>query len=145
MRPDRIIVGEVRSIEAMDMLQAMNVGCEGVMCTLHANSAREGLLRLETLVLSSGIDMPLRAVRSTIALAIDIVVVVSRLADGSRRVIQVTELTGLELENITLSDIFLMDARQASAGLRPTGAIPRFYDVLRRRGEEPPLEFFRQE
>ena len=148
MRPDRIIVGEVRSVEALDMLQAMNVGHEGVMCTLHANSAREGLQRLETLVLSSGLDLPLRAVRSTIGLAIDLMVVMSRLADGSRRVTQVTEVTGMELDNITLSDLFLMDARKTAGGmgfaLRPTGSMPRFYDRLRQQGEETPLEFFQE-
>jgi pilus assembly protein CpaF len=148
MRPDRIIVGEVRGGEAMDMLQAMNVGHEGVMCTLHANSAREGLQRLETLVLSSGSELPLRAARSTIALAIDLVVVMSRLADGSRRVTQVTELTGMELDNITLSDLFLIDARKTAGGmgftLRPTGVMPRFYDRLRQQGEETPLEFFQE-
>ena len=148
MRPDRILVGEVRSVEAWDMLQAMNVGHEGVMCTLHANSAREGLQRLETLVLSAGLELPLRAVRSTITLAIDMVVIMARLADGSRRVTQVTELTGLEIDNITLSDLFLMDARKGPEGmgftLRPTGAMPRFYDGLRRQGEETPLEFFQE-
>ncbi len=148
MRPDRIIVGEVRSVEALDMLQVMNVGHDGVMCTLHANSAREGLQRLETLVMSSGLELPLRAVRSTIVLAIDLVVIMSRLADGSRRVIQVTEVTGMELENITLSDLFLMDARKTAGGmglaLRPTGSMPRFYDQLRKQGLETPLEFFHE-
>jgi pilus assembly protein CpaF len=148
MRPDRIIVGEVRSVEASDMLQAMNVGHEGVMCTLHANSAREGLQRLETLVLSSGLELPLRAVRSTIVLAIDLLVVMSRLGDGSRRVTQVAEVTGMELDNITLSDLFLLDARKTAGGmgfnLRPTGSMPRFYDQLRKQGEETPLEFFQE-
>jgi len=148
MRPDRIIVGEVRGVEAADMLQAMNVGHEGVMCTLHANSTREGLQRLECLVLSSGIDMPLRAVRSTIVLAIDLVVILARLADGTRRVTQVTEITGMEVDNITLSDLFLMDARKTAGGmgftLRPTGAMPRFYDQLRKQGMETPLEFFQE-
>jgi pilus assembly protein CpaF len=148
MRPDRIIVGEVRGVEAMDMLQAMNVGHEGVMCTLHANSAREGLQRLETLVLSSGLELPLHAVRSTIVLAIDLVVIMARLADGTRRVTQVTEITGMELDNITLSDLFLIDARKTADGmgftLRPTGAMPRFYDQLRKQGEDAPLEFFQE-
>jgi pilus assembly protein CpaF len=148
MRPDRIIVGEVRGAEAMDMLQAMNVGHEGVMCTLHANSAREGLQRLEALVLSSGVELPLHAVRSTITLAIDLVVIMSRLADGTRRVTQVTEITGMELDNITLSDLFLIDARKTADGmgftLRPTGSMPRFYDQLRKQGEDPPLEFFQE-
>jgi pilus assembly protein CpaF len=126
----------------------MNLGHEGVMCTLHANSAREGLQRLETLVLSAGLDLPLHAVRSTIVLAIDLVVIMARLADGSRRVTQVTEVTGMELDNITLSDLFLMDARKTPGGmgfaLRPTGAMPRFYDLLRKQGEETPLEFFQE-
>ena len=148
MRPDRIIVGEVRGVEAMDMLQAMNVGHEGVMCTLHANSAREGLQRLETLVMSSGIELPLHAVRSTIVLAIDLVVIMARLADGTRRVTQVTEITGMEMDNITLSDLFLMDARKSGGAmgfqLRPTGSMPRFYDQLRKQGEDAPLEFFQE-
>ena len=148
MRPDRIIVGEVRSAEALDMLQAMNVGHDGVMCTLHANSTREGLQRLETLVLSAGLDLPLRAVRSTIVLAIDLVVIMARMADGSRRVTQVTEITGMELDNITLSDLFLVDSRKTPGGmgftLRPTGAMPRFYDELRKQGEDTPLEFFQE-
>lgn len=146
MRPDRIIVGECRSVEAADMLQAMNVGHDGVLCTMHANSAREGLQRLETLVMSAGVDLPLRAVRSTITLAVDLVVFMARLADGSRRVAQVTEVTGLEVENITLADLFLLDSRKAAGGqvftLKPTGALPRFYDQLRKQGIEPPLEFF---
>ncbi|HAM35500.1 MAG TPA: hypothetical protein DEB40_04435 [Elusimicrobia bacterium] len=148
MRPDRILVGEVRGVEAADMLQAMNVGHEGVMCTLHANSSREALHRLEALVLSSGLDLPMRAVRSHIAMAIDLVVLLSRLADGSRRVTQVTEVTGMELETVTLSDIFLAEPRRAPGdapfSLRPTGAVPRFYDELRRHGEQPPLDFFRE-
>ncbi|MDD5656252.1 MAG: ATPase, T2SS/T4P/T4SS family [Elusimicrobia bacterium] len=146
MRPDRIIVGEVRGVEAFDMLQAMNVGHDGVMCTLHANSAREGLQRLETLVLSRGLDLPLRAARSNISMAVDLVVSMSRLADGSRRVIQVTELTGMETDTITLSDLFLAESRKTARGmgfaLRPTGAMPRFYDQLRRQGLKTPVEFF---
>jgi pilus assembly protein CpaF len=118
------------------------------MCTLHANSTREGLQRLETLVLSAGFELPLRAVRSTIALAIDLVVTMSRLSDGSRRVTQVSELTGMELDNVTLSDLFLIDARKTAGGmgftLRPTGAVPRFYDELRKQGEETPLDFFQE-
>jgi pilus assembly protein CpaF len=149
MRPDRIIVGECRSVEAADMLQAMNVGHEGVLCTMHANSAREGLQRLETLVMSAGVDLPLRAVRSTITLAIDLVVFMARLADGTRRVAQVTEVTGLEVENITLADLFLLDSRKGAGGqvfaLKPTGALPRFYDQLRKQGMEPPLDFFQAE
>ncbi|MFA6004241.1 MAG: ATPase, T2SS/T4P/T4SS family [Elusimicrobiota bacterium] len=147
MRPDRIIVGEVRGSEAVDMLQAMNVGHDGVMGTLHANSAREGLQRLEALVMSAGLDMPLRAVRSSIAMAIDLVVVMSRLADGTRRVCQVTEITGLEVEHFTLADLFILESRKSAADmacrLRPTGVLPRFYDQLRTQGLDTPLEFFK--
>jgi pilus assembly protein CpaF len=94
------------------------------------------------------LELPLRAVRSTIVLAIDLIVVMSRLADGSRRVTQVAEVTGMELDNITLSDLYLIDARKTAGGmgftLRPTGSMPRFYDQLRKQGEETPLEFFQE-
>jgi pilus assembly protein CpaF len=103
--------------------------------------------RLETLVLQAGVDMPLKAVRSNIATAIDFIVFLARLADGSRRVVQVAEVTGMELDIISLSDLFLLDVRKNGAGLattlRPTGAVPRFYDRLRKQGVEPPMEFFR--
>ena len=149
MRPDRIIVGEVRGAEAFDLLQAMNIGQEGVLSTLHASSCREALLRLETLVLTAALDMPLRAVRSNIATAVDIIVFMSRLADGSRRVVQVAELTGMEVETITMADLFKTESRKSPGGvqfqLRPTGAMPRFYDLLRQQGFEPPLDFFRQD
>ena len=146
MRPDRIIVGEVRGPEALDMLQAMNVGQEGVMATLHANSCREALQRLETLILMAGSDMPLKAVRGSVAQAVDVIVFMARLADGSRRVVQVSEVTGLEAENILMSDLFQTDSRKSAQGmafeLRPTGNIPRFFDQLRQQGFEPPLELF---
>jgi pilus assembly protein CpaF len=147
MRPDRIVVGEVRGPEALDMLQAMNVGQEGVMGTLHASSCREALQRLETLVLMAGLDMPLKAVRGNVALAIDVIVFLARLSDGSRRVLQVAEVTGLEVENILLNDLFKMESRKSDAALaytlRATGSIPRFYDQLRQQGFEPPLDLFR--
>lgn len=147
MRPDRVIIGETRGPEAADMLSAMNVGQDGMLTTLHANSAREALQRLETLVLQAGVDMPLKAVRSNIATAIDFIVFLARLADGSRRVVQVSEVTGMELDIISLSDLFLLDVRKSGAGLattlRPTGAVPRFYDRLRKQGVEPPMDFFK--
>lgn len=143
MRPDRIVVGETRGPEAADMLQAMNVGCEGMLTTLHANSAREAVTRLETLVLQAGIDMPLKAVRSNIATAVDFIVFLARLGDGSRKVMQVAEITGMELDMISMSDLFSMDVRKGGAVLKPTGRIPRFYDRMRERGVEPPMDFFR--
>jgi len=146
MRPDRILVGECRGPEAFDFLQAMSVGHDGALCTLHAGSCREALLRLETLILSAGLDIPLRATRANIAGALDLIVVAARLGDGSRRVVQIAELTGMELETISLSPLFEADPRALRGGdfsLRPTGAVPRFYEDLRRRGAAPPLEFFR--
>jgi pilus assembly protein CpaF len=147
MRPDRVIVGETRGPEAADMLQAMNVGHDGIMTTLHANSARESLARLETLVLQAGWDMPLRAVRQNIVSALDFIVFLARLGDGSRRVMQVCEVTGLEVETVSMADIFTLELRRGPGGLdgklKGTGAMPRFYDRLRRQGIEPPISFFR--
>lgn len=147
MRPDRVIIGETRGPEAADMLSAMNVGQDGMLTTLHANSAREALQRLETLVLQAGTDMPLKAVRSSMTTALDFIVFLARLADGSRRVVSVSEVTGLEVETISLSDLFLLDIRKSPAGLaatlNATGAVPRFYDRLRKQGVEPSMEFFR--
>jgi len=143
MRPDRIVVGETRGPEAADMLQAMNVGSEGMLTTLHANSAREAVTRLETLVLQAGIDMPLKAIRSNIATAVDFIVFLARMGDGSRKIMQVAELTGMELDMISMSDLFLMDGPHGGAALKPSGRIPRFYDLLRERGVEPPMDFFR--
>jgi pilus assembly protein CpaF len=148
MRPDRVIIGETRGPEAADMLSAMNVGQDGMLTTLHANSAREALQRLETLVLQAGVDMPLKAVRGNIAAAIDFIVFLARLADGTRRVTQVAEITGMEVDTISLSDLYVLDLRKSpdglSAVLRPTGAVPRLYDRLRKQGEEPPMDFFRK-
>lgn len=143
MRPDRIIVGETRGPEAADMLQAMNVGCDGMLTTLHANSAREALTRLETLVLQAGIDMPLKAIRSNIVTAVDFIVFLARLGDGSRKVMQVAELTGMEIDTISMSDLFSLDVRKGGSVLRPSGSVPRFYDRLRKQGIEPPMDFFR--
>ncbi|MDX6768718.1 MAG: ATPase, T2SS/T4P/T4SS family [Elusimicrobiota bacterium] len=147
MRPDRVIIGETRGPEAADMLAAMNVGQDGMLTTLHASSAREALQRLETLVLQAGSDMPLKAVRSNIVTAIDFVVFLARLSDGTRRVVQVSEVTGLEVDTISLSDLFVLDLRKSPSGLsatlRATGAVPRFYDRLRKQGIEPPMDFFK--
>ncbi len=149
MRPDRIVVGETRGPEAADMLQAMNVGQDGLMTTLHANSAREAVARLETLVLQAGIDMPLKAIRQNIVTAVDFIVFLARLADGSRRVVQIAEITGIESEVVSMADLFTLELRRGQAGmqgrLRAAGTVPRFYDRLRRQGVEPPLEYFRND
>ena len=109
MRPDRIVIGEVRGGESLDMLQAMNTGHEGSISTVHANSPRDALARLETLVLMAGMDLPLRAIREQIASAIDVIVQISRLRDGTRRVVSITEVQGMEGEIITLQDAFAFD------------------------------------
>ncbi|MCC5965816.1 MAG: CpaF family protein [Natronohydrobacter sp.] len=119
MRPDRIIVGETRGEEVIDMLQAMNTGHDGSMTTIHANSARDGVSRLENMVAMAGIDMPLRAVRSQIGSAVNLIVQASRLQDGSRRMVSITEITGMEGEIITMQEIF----RFERTGLEPDGTI----------------------
>ncbi len=149
MRPDRIIVGEVRGGEALDMLQAMNTGHEGSLTTLHANSPRDALARLETMVLMAGLDLPLRAVREQIASAVQLVVHISRLSDGSRRVTQISEVTGMEGDVIQLSDIFLFDwdagldhERHFLGTIQPTGLRPTFSKHLEHVGVELPANLF---
>jgi len=145
MRPDRIIVGEVRGAETLDMLQAMNTGHEGSLTTIHANSPRDALSRLETLVLTAGVDLPLRAIREQISSAFDLLVQISRLVDGSRRITHVTEVLRMESDVITLQDIFTTkapDEGSSSAGggnrlLTPllcTGLKPQFLDKLAANG-----------
>ena len=119
MRPDRIIVGETRGEEVIDMLQAMNTGHDGSMTTIHANSARDGVSRLENMVAMAGIEMPLKAVRSQIASAVNLIVQASRLQDGSRRMVSITEITGMEGEVISMQEIF----RYERLGLAPDGKI----------------------
>ncbi|PJF46074.1 MAG: type II secretion system protein E, partial [Candidatus Thermofonsia Clade 3 bacterium] len=106
MRPDRIVVGEVRGGEALDMLQAMNTGHEGSMTTVHSNSARDTLRRVETMVLMAGMDLPLRAIREQIASAFDLIVHLGRLSDGSRKIVQIAEVQGMERDTIVMQDIF---------------------------------------
>jgi pilus assembly protein CpaF len=136
MRPDRIIVGEVRSEEALDMLQAMNTGHDGSLTTVHANSARDALYRLDTMVAMANLSIPERAVRQQIASAINLVVQVSRLPDGSRRVTGITELTGMEGDVITMQDIFLFERQglgpegRVKGRFRATGIRPRCSDKL---------------
>ena len=141
MRPDRIVVGECRSGEALDMLQAMNTGHDGSLTTVHANTPRDTLARLETLVLMSGFDLPVRAIREQMASAIDLIVQVSRLRDGSRRITHITEVQGMEGEIITLQDVFLFDFAAGvdengkyRGQLRATGVRPKFVEKLADQG-----------
>jgi len=136
MRPDRLIVGEVRGGEALDMLQALNTGHAGAMTTIHANSARDALSRLETLVLMAGLDLPVRAVRQQIRGAISLVVHVGRLADGSRRVLSIAEVTGIDDQTIGLQEIFVSEAAGGSGAGRtrlvPTNIRPQIMDKIYR-------------
>lgn len=148
MRPDRIVVGEVRGGEALDMLQAMNTGHDGSLTTGHANSPRDMLSRIETMVLMAGMDLPVRAIREQIAAALDLVIQTARLKDGSRRVTHITEVQGLEGDVIVLQDIFRfvqqgVDANKRIIGeFRPTGIRPKFYDRLLASGITLPAGLF---
>jgi pilus assembly protein CpaF len=147
MRPDRIIVGEVRGGEALDMLQAMNTGHDGSLTTLHANTARDALRRLETMVLMAGMDLPLRAVREQVSSALDCIVHLERLADGSRKVIQVSEVQGMEGDVIVMQDVFQFAHTGFKEGrivgrLQPTGIRPKFADKIKEAGILLPAELF---
>jgi pilus assembly protein CpaF len=155
MRPDRIIVGEVRGPETLDMLQAMNTGHEGSLTTIHANSPRDALARLETLVMTAGVELPHRAIREQIASAFDLLVQIQRLVDGSRRITHVTEVLTMESDVITLQDLFLArppaedaDAARAARLLGPltsTGLKPHFLEKLAGNNVILPPNFFQQE
>ena len=149
MRPDRIVVGEVRDGAALDMLQAMNTGHDGSITTVHANTPRDSLSRLETMVLMAGVDLPVRAIRDQVAGAIDLIVQQARLKDGTRRVVAITEVAGMEGDVITLQDLFTFDysaGRDANGRflgtLRPTGLRPKFSQHLSDLGVELPLAAF---
>ena len=148
MRPDRIIVGEVRGAEALDMLQAMNTGHEGSMSTLHANSPRDALSRLETMVLMAGLDIPVSAVREYISSAVSVIVQLSRLSDGTRRITQVTEVVGMEGEIITMQDVFRFvkrgvdDQGKVIGGIVATGIRPKFAEKLAEAGLPLAAELF---
>jgi pilus assembly protein CpaF len=136
MRPDRIIVGEVRGAEALDMLQAMNTGHEGSLSTLHANTPRDALSRLETMISMASLDLPEKAMRQQIASAIQIVIQVTRLSDGTRKVSQISEIAGMEGDVITMQDIFLfermgMDGDKVLGRFRASGIRPRCSDRLK--------------
>lgn len=146
MRPDRIVVGEVRGAEALDMLQAMNTGHDGSLSTLHANTPRDALARLETMVMMSGYDLPLRAIREQIASALDLIIQIERMSDGTRRVVAVTEVQRMESDVITLQDLYTFKVDSIShtnhivGSLKPTGLRPGFLDKFEHRGVELPAE-----
>ena len=147
MRPDRIIVGECRSGEALDMLQAMNTGHDGSMSTGHANSPRDMLSRLETMVLMAGIDLPVRAIREQIASAVDVIVHQSRLKDGSRRITNITEVQGMEGDVIVMQDVFVFEQTGVVEGkiqglLKPTGIRPKFVEKFEVQGIHLPQGLF---
>ena len=148
MRPDRIIVGEVRGPEALDMLQAMNTGHDGSLTTVHANTARDALARVENMVSMTGISFPTRVIRTQIAAAIDVVLQVERHEDGKRRLVSIQEIVGMEGDIITMSELFRFERRGIDENgnvigeFRATGVVPRFRETLERRGIACPLELF---
>jgi pilus assembly protein CpaF len=148
MRPDRIVVGEVRGAEALDMLQAMNTGHDGSITTIHANSARDALMRIETMVAMTGLDLPQRAVRTQIASAINVVIQLSRLSDGTRRLVSLQEITGMEGEVVTMQEIFTFarlgvdEDGKVIGELVPTGLRPQFAEKLRLAGIDLPADLF---
>jgi pilus assembly protein CpaF len=148
MRPDRIIVGEVRGEEALDMLQAMNTGHDGSLTTVHSNSPRDALSRLETMVAMSNLNIPTVAIRRQIASALDLVVQVSRLSDGTRRVTNVSEITGMEKDIVTMQDIFVFQKRgiresgEVLGDFAATGIRPKFSERLLVTGIQLPSSMF---
>jgi pilus assembly protein CpaF len=150
MRPDRIIVGEARGGEALDMLQAMNTGHDGSLTTIHSNSPRDTLRRVETMVMMAGMDLPLKAIREQIASAIDLVVHMERLRDGTRKVVQVSEVQGMEGDNIVMQDIFLFQQTGLRSGrvmgaIEPTGLRPKFADKFAMNNIELPPDIFQED
>lgn len=147
MRPDRIIVGEVRGGEALDMLQAMNTGHDGSMSTVHSNSPRDTLRRIETMVLMAGMDLPLRAIREQVASSIDMIVHTSRMKDGTRKIVKVSEVQGLDGETIVMQDLFVFHQEGIEDGkvigeMRPTGLPPRFAEKFIENGIQLPEDIF---
>ena len=151
MRPDRIVIGECRGGEALDMLQAMNTGHDGSLTTLHANTPRDALARLETMVLMAGMDLPVKAIREQVASAVHLIVQQTRFADGTRRVAAISEVSGMEMDIITMQDIFTFkqegfDAEGKVVGkFIATGFVPKFYDELQRRGIPVNMDIFRED
>jgi pilus assembly protein CpaF len=150
MRPERIIVGEVRGAEALDMLQAMNTGHDGSLSTVHANAPRDALARIETMVLMAGYDLPVRAIRQQVASALDLLIHLERLEDGSRRVTSIVEVQRMESDTITLQELFRFKVEQVTpdrlviGNLAATGLRPTFLTKFERRGVALPLSLFRE-
>src|SRR5207237_773510 len=148
MRPERIVIGECRGGEAMDMLQAMNTGHDGSLTTLHANTPRDAISRMETMAMMAGMDMPLRVIREQVASGIDLIVQQSRLEDGQRKVTYITEVQGMEGDAVVLQDIFMLDIKgktpdgKIMAELKPTGTRPRFTPRLEAHGFKLPPHIF---
>jgi pilus assembly protein CpaF len=148
MRPDRIIVGEVRGAESLDMLQAMNTGHDGSLTTVHANAPRDALARIETMVLMAGYDLPVRAIRQQVASALDLIIHLERLEDGTRRVTAITEVQRMESDVITLQDLFefrierVTPERVVIGELVPTGLRPTFLYKFEKRGITLPVDLF---
>ena len=151
MRPDRIVVGEARGGEALDMLQAMNTGHDGSLSTVHANSARDALARLETMVLMAGMDLPMRAIREQVAAAVDLIIQIQRYSDGTRKLLRIAEVVGMEGDTITMQDIFvfkhsgLNEKGYVTGKFLATGIVPNFIDKLRLAGENIPMKIFESE
>lgn len=149
MRPDRIVIGEVRGTEALDMLTAMNTGHDGSLTTIHANTPRDALGRVENMVSMTGATFPIKALRQQIASAIDVVIQLERQEDGKRRLVSVQEINGMEGEIITMTEIFTFERRgigehgEVLGEYRPTGMVPAFRDVLAKRGIDLPINLFR--
>jgi pilus assembly protein CpaF len=150
MRPDRIVIGEVRGGEAIDMLQAMNTGHDGSLTTIHANTPRDALSRVETMIQMTGMRLSGQAMRQQIASALDLVLQVARLSDGSRRVTSISEITGMEGDIITMQEIFMYERTgvdqhgQVLGRFRPTGVRPRFAERLKACGMQLPRVFFEE-
>ena len=145
MRPDRIIVGEVRGSEAFDMLQAMNTGHDGSLSTVHANTPRDAIRRIENMVMMAGFDLPVRAIREQVASAIDVVIQIERMRDGSRRIVAISEVVGMEEQTVTMQDLFLFEQHGVDeegrivGEMKPTGLRPSFAERLESQGIRLPL------
>jgi pilus assembly protein CpaF len=148
MRPDRIILGEVRGGEALDMLQAMNTGHDGSISTVHANSPRDALSRLETMVLMAGFELPAKAIREQVSAALNVIIQVARLSDGTRKIVKVSEVTGMEGEVVVMQDIFVYEKQgldpegKVIGQFRASGVRPKFLEMIHMAGIHLPSEIF---